>query len=74
MQTNLLSAMELTTNMMREVKLLEERRKQAKEAATIAGQDILAKMEELKETSRHAKEANDMVFVLFLYACFFFYC
>lgn len=60
--------------MMREVKLLEERRKQAKEAATIAGQDILAKVEELKEISRHAKEANDMVFVLFLYACFFFYC
>ncbi|CAL9145164.1 unnamed protein product [Musa hybrid cultivar] len=59
-KTNLLSAMELTTNMMREVKLLEERRKQAKEAATIAGQDILAKMEELKEISRHAKEANDM--------------
>ncbi|THU68588.1 hypothetical protein C4D60_Mb08t05460 [Musa balbisiana] len=59
-KTNLLSAMELTTNMMREVKLLEERRKQAKEAATIAGQDILAKVEELKEISRHAKEANDM--------------
>ncbi|URE41805.1 hypothetical protein MUK42_17635 [Musa troglodytarum] len=60
-KTNLLSAVELTTNMMREVKLLEERRKQAKDAATFAGQDILAKVEELKEISRHAKEANDML-------------
>ncbi|WOL03207.1 hypothetical protein Cni_G11927 [Canna indica] len=59
-KNKILSAMELTTNMMREVELLEERSKQAKEAASSAGQDILSKVEELKDILKHAKEANDM--------------
>ncbi|XP_074557134.1 uncharacterized protein LOC141813126 [Curcuma longa] len=56
---SLLSAVELTGNLMRDVELLEERSKHAKEAASTAGEDILSKAEELKISVVHAKEEND---------------
>ncbi|KAG6517400.1 hypothetical protein ZIOFF_020786 [Zingiber officinale] len=56
---SLLSAVELTGNLMRDVELLEERSKHAKEAASNAGEDILSKTEELKISVVHAKEEND---------------
>ncbi|KAG1331772.1 hypothetical protein COCNU_02G017400 [Cocos nucifera] len=59
-QKNLLSAKESVTNLMKEVEQLEERAKQTKEEALTAGQDILLKVEELKQMLKHAKEANDM--------------
>ncbi|XP_010938758.1 uncharacterized protein [Elaeis guineensis] len=57
---NLLSAKELVTNLMKEVEFLEKRAKQTKEEALTSGQDILLKVEELKQMLKHAKEANDM--------------
>ncbi|XP_072960787.1 uncharacterized protein [Typha angustifolia] len=57
---NLLSSMELITNMIEEVELHEERAKQAKEEASSAGQDILIRVDELKQMLKHAKEANNM--------------
>lgn len=57
---NLLSAKESATNLMKEVEQLEERAKQTKGEALTAGQDILLKVEELKQMLKHAKEANDM--------------
>ncbi|XP_026664636.2 uncharacterized protein LOC103718060 isoform X2 [Phoenix dactylifera] len=57
---NLLSAKELVTNLMKEIEFLEERAKQTKEEALTSSQDILLKVEELKQMLKHAKEANDM--------------
>ncbi|KAG1371014.1 hypothetical protein COCNU_16G001080 [Cocos nucifera] len=57
---NLLSAKELVTNLMNEVGFLEKRAKQTKEEALTSSQDILLKVEELKQMLKHAKEVNDM--------------
>lgn len=57
---SLISALGLTTNMMREVEHLEDKAKQAKEEASVAGQDILAKAEDIREMLKHAKEENNM--------------
>ncbi|KAH7676949.1 UBA-like protein [Dioscorea alata] len=56
----LLSAIESTIDMMKDVELEEERAKQAKVEASKAGEDILSKVEELREILKHSKEANDM--------------
>ena len=58
--------MELVVDMMREAEILEERAKQAKEAASSAGQDIFMKVEELKQMLQHANKANDMVVLVIL--------
>ncbi|XP_020108299.1 uncharacterized protein LOC109724064 isoform X2 [Ananas comosus] len=57
---NLLSAAESVTNVIKEVELLEERAKQAKKEASNAGKGISEKANELKQTLKHAKEANEM--------------
>ncbi|KAJ6806393.1 uncharacterized protein M6B38_174280 [Iris pallida] len=57
---SLVSALGLTTNMMREVEHLEDKAKQAKEEVSKSGQDILTKAEDIREMQKHAKEANDM--------------
>lgn len=59
------SAVESMTNMVKEVELHEERSKHAKEAASSAAEDILSDAEELKKILIHAKEAKDMVLLLF---------
>lgn len=59
----MLSAIESTIDMMKDVELEEERAKQAKVEAFKAGEDILSKVEELREILKHSKEANDMVCV-----------
>ncbi|KAJ9187665.1 hypothetical protein P3X46_003093 [Hevea brasiliensis] len=53
-------AMESIMNMMRQVELQEKIAELAKEEAASAGLDIQAKVEELKQMLKHAKEANDM--------------
>uniref|UniRef100_A0A1D1XY56 CUE domain-containing protein n=1 Tax=Anthurium amnicola TaxID=1678845 RepID=A0A1D1XY56_9ARAE len=59
-KTTLVSAMESIVDMMNEVDLREKEANMAKEAASKAGLDILAKVEDLKEMLKHAKEANSM--------------
>ncbi|XP_042379803.1 uncharacterized protein LOC121972187 isoform X1 [Zingiber officinale] len=59
LQESLSSAVELASNLMRDVELLEDRSKHAKEVASNAGQDILSKAEELKVMVVPAKEEND---------------
>ncbi|KAM0954221.1 putative ubiquitin system component CUE [Dioscorea sansibarensis] len=56
----LLSAIESTIDMMKDVELEEERAKQAKVEASKSGEDILSKVEELREILKHSTEANDM--------------
>ncbi|XP_074583591.1 uncharacterized protein LOC141839685 [Curcuma longa] len=56
---SLLSAVELTSSLMRDVELLEDRSNYAKEQASNAGQDILSKAEELKVMVVPAKEENE---------------
>ncbi|KAJ6800276.1 uncharacterized protein M6B38_203240 [Iris pallida] len=56
----LVSSMDTVINMVQESQVLEERAKQAKEAASRAGQGTLTKVEELKQILKHAKQANDM--------------
>ncbi|KAJ6808863.1 laminin subunit beta-1-like [Iris pallida] len=56
----LVSSMETVISMVQESEVLEERAKQAKEEASRAGQATLAKVEELKQILKHAKQANDM--------------
>ncbi|XP_038988210.1 uncharacterized protein LOC103705094 isoform X2 [Phoenix dactylifera] len=53
------SALESVINMVKAVELHEERAKQAKEEVIMAGQDILTKVEDLKQMVKHAKESND---------------
>lgn len=60
-QESLLSAVELSSNLMRDVELLGDRSNHAKEVASNAGQDILSKAEELKAVVVPAKEENDKV-------------
>lgn len=62
MQKTLFLAMESVMGMMREVELQEKAAERAKEEASKGGLDILVKVEELKQMSAHAKEANDMVY------------
>ncbi|KAF8006491.1 hypothetical protein BT93_K0708 [Corymbia citriodora subsp. variegata] len=59
-KTTLFSAMDLVVNLMREVEEKERVAKQAKEEASLEGQDIFLKIEELKQMLVHAKEANDV--------------
>ncbi|XP_074268962.1 uncharacterized protein LOC141592256 [Silene latifolia] len=54
------SAMESVTRLMEEVELQENEAEQAKIASSRGGLDILEKVEEIKKTLKHAKEANDM--------------
>jgi hypothetical protein len=61
MQNDLLPSLELVTKMIEDVELLEEKAKVAKRESSVAGTDILTKVEELREMLTHAKEANDMV-------------
>lgn len=56
----LVSAMDSVVTIMEEVEYQEKAAERAKEAATRGGSDILAKVDELKQTLRRAKEANDM--------------
>jgi hypothetical protein len=62
MQNDLLPSLETVTKMIEDVDILEEKAKVAKHESSVAGNNILAKVEELKEMLTHAKEANDMVF------------
>jgi hypothetical protein len=66
MQNDMLPSLEMVTKMIEDVELLEEKAKVAKHESSVAGKNILTKVEELKEMLTHAKEANDMVFPLFL--------
>ncbi|XP_039119528.1 uncharacterized protein LOC120255822 [Dioscorea cayenensis subsp. rotundata] len=56
----LTSAMESTINMEKEVELHEERAKQAKIEASLAGEDTLVHVEELQCRLKLEKERNDM--------------
>ncbi|KAG7967469.1 hypothetical protein I3843_08G100100 [Carya illinoinensis] len=56
----LLSAMERVINMMREMEFQEKAAEQAKAEACQGGLDILVRVEEMKQTLAHAKEANNM--------------
>lgn len=60
-QKTLFSAMESVITMMRKVELEEKAVDHATEEAARAGQDIMVKVEELKQMLTHAKDANDMV-------------
>ncbi|XP_050237677.1 uncharacterized protein LOC126687241 isoform X1 [Mercurialis annua] len=53
-------AVDSIMNMMRQVELKEKAVEEAKEEASCAGLDILAKVDELKQMLSHAKETNDM--------------
>ncbi|ONK62835.1 uncharacterized protein A4U43_C07F8620 [Asparagus officinalis] len=55
----LVSGVESVVNMMKEAELLEGRAKQAKEEASLAGQNILTRVEELKQMSQHAQQTSD---------------
>ncbi|KAG8068732.1 hypothetical protein GUJ93_ZPchr0005g14956 [Zizania palustris] len=57
---DLLRPLELLLKMVQDMENLEEKAKVAKCEASMAGTSILTKVEELKEMSNHAKEANDM--------------
>lgn len=57
----MVSEIESIVDLMRQVDLCEKEASLAKEAASKAGLDILAKVEDLKEMLKHAKEANNMV-------------
>ncbi|KAJ6794873.1 laminin subunit beta-1-like [Iris pallida] len=57
---SVVSALGLTTKMIKEVERLEEKAKQAKEETSKAGQDILTKAEDIRGMHKHAKDANDM--------------
>ncbi|KAL5229979.1 hypothetical protein ABZP36_028755 [Zizania latifolia] len=59
-KNDLLPSLELVTKMLEDVEILEEKAKVAKCESSIAGTNILTKVEELKEMLNHAKEANDM--------------
>ncbi|OEL33565.1 hypothetical protein BAE44_0005418 [Dichanthelium oligosanthes] len=59
-KNDLLPSLELVTKMIEDVELLEEKAKVAKHESSVAGTDILTKVEELKVMLTHAKEANDM--------------
>ncbi|KAG7967455.1 hypothetical protein I3843_08G100100 [Carya illinoinensis] len=59
-QKTLLSAMERVINMMREMEFQEKAAEQAKAEACQGGLDILVRVEEMKQTLAHAKEANNM--------------
>ena len=65
-QKTLASALESVINMVKAVELHEERAKQAKEEVIMAGQDILTKVEDLKQMVKHAQESNDKVVHLIL--------
>ncbi|KAI3668206.1 hypothetical protein L6452_43283 [Arctium lappa] len=56
----LVSAMDSVVNLMKEVEFKEKAAEQAKEVAARGCSDILAKVDELKQALRRAKEANDM--------------
>lgn len=56
----LVSAMDSVVNLMKEVEFKEKAAEQAKEVAARGCLDILAKVDELKQALRRAKEANDM--------------
>ncbi|KAK6937499.1 hypothetical protein RJ641_031007 [Dillenia turbinata] len=56
----LFSAMDLVINMMKEVELQEESVKLAKEEAAKGGLDMLARVEDIKQMLKRAREANDM--------------
>ncbi|KAK3135587.1 hypothetical protein QOZ80_5BG0420720 [Eleusine coracana subsp. coracana] len=59
-KNDLLPSLEMVTKMIEDVELLEEKAKVAKHESSVAGNDILTKVEKLKEMLTHAKEANDM--------------
>ena len=60
-QKTLFTAMESVIAMMREVELEEKAVDRIREEAASGGQDIMVKVEELKQMLAHAKDANDMV-------------
>lgn len=71
--------MESVISLMREVELQEKAVEQAKEEAAEGGLELFKRVEELKETLQHAKEANDMVdtcywrHITLLFITFFFF-
>lgn len=60
-QKTLFSSMESVITMMRKMELEEKAVDHATEEATRGGQDIMVKVEEIKQMLTHAKDANDMV-------------
>ncbi|CAA7398513.1 unnamed protein product [Spirodela intermedia] len=56
----MVSEIESIVDLMKQVDLCEKEANLAKEEASKAGLDILAKVEDLKEMLKHAKEANNM--------------
>ncbi|TVU19345.1 hypothetical protein EJB05_35489 [Eragrostis curvula] len=59
-KNDLLPSLEMVAKMIEDVELLEEKAKVAKLESSVAGTNILTKVEELKEMLTHAAEANDM--------------
>ncbi|KAL6499504.1 hypothetical protein OROGR_027414 [Orobanche gracilis] len=59
-QKTLLSGMKSVLSLMREVELKEQTAEQAKVEASMGGADILAKLEESKQSLQHAKESASM--------------
>lgn len=55
----LVSALESTINMLKEVELHEERAEQAKKEASVAGEDIFQEVEDLRQKINHAKVTNE---------------
>lgn len=60
-QRTLVSALESTINMLKEVELHEERAEQAKKEASVAGEDIFQEAEDLRQKINHAKITNEKV-------------
>lgn len=60
-QRTLVSALESTINMLKEVELHEERAEQAKKEASVAGEDIFQEVEDLRQKIDHAKITNEKV-------------
>ncbi|XP_051143210.1 uncharacterized protein LOC127259710 [Andrographis paniculata] len=59
-KTTVSSAMQPVISLMKEVECKKQAAEQAMVEAAIGGNDILAKVEEVKQTIQHAKEANSM--------------
>jgi hypothetical protein len=66
-QNALMSNVAAISEMLQEVELNEEKTKRAISEANQAGNDILAKVEELKEMTTHAMEDNNTVVYMILF-------
>lgn len=70
MQDALVSAMNSIVDLTKDVESKEKAAEEVKEEANRSCSDIFAKVDELKQALRRAKEANDMVVSLVLVNCF----